>query len=182
MEDRAPQKRTAWSVQELVLLAVLATLLMLQKEILSFAPNISLTGLLILLYAKCLGFGRTAVIMVVYILLDSMLWASLHPIFTTAQWIGWMLGPALYCTVFKKTENSLVLAAAAALAAFLYCWVMIVPTALLYTNQIGTLGAYILTDIPWELILALCSFVTVLLLYEPLSGLLRKLLAGLRQP
>ena len=174
MENERP-KRAAFTVREIVLLAVLATLLMLQKELMSFLPNISLTVFLMLLYAKCLGFGRSAAIITVYLLLDSMIWGSLNPIFTTAQWIGWILGPALYCTVFKKTENNIVLACAAALAAFLYCWVMVVPTALIYTNQIGTLGAYLLTDIPWELVLALSGFIPTLLLYEPLSKRLRQL-------
>ena len=175
------KRRAVWTVLDIVLMALLAAILMLQKELMSFLPNISLTVFLILLYAKCLGFGRTAVIVTVYLLLDSVLWASLNPIFTTAQWIGWMLGPLLYCTAFKKTENNIVLACAAALAALLYCWVMIVPTALIYTNQMESLGAYILVDIPWELVLAISGFVPTLLLYEPLSKLMRKLLARMRQ-
>ena len=165
----------------LVLMALLAAILMLQKELMSFLPNISLTLFLMLLYAKCLGFGRTAIIITVYLLLDSVLWGSLNPIFTTAQWVGWMLGPLLYCTAFKKTENNIVLACAAALAGFLYCWVMIVPTALIYTNQIGSIGAYLLVDIPWELVLAISGFLPTLLLYEPLSLLMRKLLKRMRE-
>ena len=175
------RRKVVWSVLDIVLMALLAAILMLQKELMSFLPNISLTVFLMLLYAKCMGLGRTAVIITVYLLLDSVLWGSLNPIFTTAQWIGWMLGPLLYCTVFKKTENNIVLACAAALAAFLYCWVMIVPTALIYTNQIGSLGAYILADIPWEIVLAISGFIPTLLLYEPLSGLMRKLLRAMKE-
>ena len=175
------EKRLIRSVLDLVLMAFLATVLIAQKELMSFLPNISLTVFLMLLYAKCLGFGRTMVVITVYLLLDSVIWGSINPIFTTAQWIGWMLGPLLYCTVFKKTEDNIVLACAAALAAFLYCWVMIVPTALVYTNQIRTLGAYILTDIPWEIVLALSGFLPTLLLYEPLSKLMRILLRSINE-
>ena len=175
------EKRLIRGTLDIVLMALLTTVLVLQKELMSGLPNISLTVFLMLLYAKCLGFGRTSVIITVYLLLDSVLWGSLNPIFTTAQWIGWMLGPLLYCTVFKKTEDNIVLACAAALAAFLYCWVMIVPTALVYTNQIGTLGAYILTDIPWEILLALSGFLPTLLLYEPLSKLMRILLRSINE-
>ena len=175
------KQRAVWTALDIVLMALLAAVLMLQKELMSFLPNISFTVFLILLYAKCLGFCRTAVIITVYLLLDSTIWGSLNPIFTTAQWVGWMLGPVLYCTAFRKTENNIVLACAAALAAFLYCWVIIVPTALIYTDQIGTLGAYILADIPWEIILAISGFIPTLLLYEPLSKLMRKLLRRIRQ-
>ena len=175
------KRKVVWTAMDIVLMALLAAILMLQKELMSALPNISLTVFLILLYAKCLGLGRTAVIVTVYLLLDSVIWGSLNPIFTTAQWIGWMLGPLLYCTVFRKTEDNIVLACAAALAAFLYCWVMIVPTALIYTDQMGTLGAYILADIPWEIVLAISGFIPTLLLYELLSRLMRKLLRQMRQ-
>ena len=169
-------KRAVLTILDIVLMALLAAILILQKELMAGLPNISLTVFLMLLYTKCLGLGRTAVIITVYLLLDSVIWFSLNAIFTTAQWIGWMLGPLLYCTVFKKTEDNIVLACAAALAALLYCWVMIVPTALIYTDQMGSLGAYFLADLPWEIVLAISGFIPTLLLYEPLSKLMRKLL------
>ena len=76
-------------------------------------------------------------------------------------------------TVFKHTEDSLKLAFAGALFAFLYCWIMIVPTMwVLKTPFI----AYLISDIGFELLLAASSFLGILLLYEPLSKLLRKLL------
>ena len=80
------EKRLIRSVLDLVLMSFLAAVLIAQKELMSFLPNISLTVFLMLLYAKCLGFGRTSVIITVYLLLDSVLWGSLNPIFTTAQW------------------------------------------------------------------------------------------------
>ena len=159
-------------VKEMVMMAAMAAILLLQKEALAWLPNVQLVSFLILLYAKCIGLWRTAVIVTVYVVLDSVLWASLSPVFTPAQWIGWMLGPLILCTLMKKVENSIPLAFANAFFAFLYCWVMILPTAWLIHVP---LKKYILADIPFEIILAVSAFVPTVLLYEPLAWLLRKL-------
>ena len=55
------KRKVVWTAMDIVLMALLAAILMLQKELMSALPNISLTVFLILLYAKCLGLGRTAV-------------------------------------------------------------------------------------------------------------------------
>ena len=156
-------------------MAALTAVLLLQKQLLTFLPNVTLNFFLILLYSKVLGLGRTAAIVTVYLLLDSILWGSINPIFTTAQWIGWMWGPLITCTLLRKTESSIPLAFANMGFAFLYSWTMIVPTALVLTNQIRNLKAYILTDIPWELILAVSAFLPTLLLYEPIVRIMRGL-------
>lgn len=156
-------------------MAALTAVLLLQKQLLTFLPNITLNFFLILLYAKVLGLGRTAAIVTVYLLLDSILWGSLNPIFTSAQWMAWMWGPLITCTLLKKTENSIPLAFSAAGFSLLYSWTMIVPTALVYTNQMKSLKAYIIADIPWELMLVASAFLPTLLLYEPMVKLMRRL-------
>ena len=84
-----------------------------------------------------------------------------------------MVIPLLVCTVFKKTEDSLKLAFVGALCAFLYCWIMILPTMwVLHTPFIP----YLMADIPFELLLAASSFLGILLLYDPLKKMLQKLM------
>ena len=168
-------KKPPLPVYEIVVMAALTAILLLQKQLLTFLPNVTLNFFLILLYSKVLGLGRTAAIVTVYLLLDSTLWGSLNPIFTTAQWIGWMWGPLITCTLLKKTESSIPLAFANMGFAFLYSWTMIVPTALVLTNQIRNLKAYIIADIPWELMLAVSAFLPTLLLHEQVETLFRKL-------
>lgn len=168
-------KKAPLPVVELVVMAALTAVLFLQKQLLTALPNVTLNFFLMLLYAKVLGLGRTALIVAAYVLLDSIQWGSLNPIFTTAQYIGWMWGPLITCTLLKKTEDSIALAFAGAGFAFLYSWTMIVPTALVYTNQIKNLWAYLMVDIPWELMLAVSAFLPTLLLYEPGVKLFRRL-------
>ncbi|MBQ7146464.1 MAG: hypothetical protein IJR95_06840 [Lachnospiraceae bacterium] len=168
-------KKPPYPVIEVVIMAALTAVLFLQKQLLLFLPNVTLNFFLILLYAKVLGLGRTAAIVTVYLLLDSTLHGSLNPIFTTAQWIGWMWGPMITCTLLKNTENEITLAFANGGFALLYSWTMIVPTALIYTNQVKNLWAYFLVDLPWELMLVVSAFLPTLLLYPPVVKLLRRL-------
>ena len=161
------------SARELCVMALLTVILFAQEELLNFLPNINFTILLIVLYAKTFGFVRTGMIVTVYLLLDSIFMASLNPIWTTGQWIAWMTIPLLVCTVFKKTEDSLKLAFAGALGAFLYCWVMILPT--MWVLHVPFVP-YLIKDIPFELLLVASSFLGILLLYEPMRKLLKRLM------
>lgn len=161
------------TARELCIMAMLTVLLFGQEQLMNFLPNINFTILLMVLYAKTFGFAKSSMMITVYLLLDAIFMGSLNPIWTTGQWIGWMMIPILCCTVFKKTEDSLKLAFAGALFAFLYCWILVFPTMwVLHTPFVP----YMIKDIPFELLLAASAFLTILLLYEPLSKLLRKLL------
>ena len=169
----ASEKRPFLTAREISIMALLTVLLFGQEELLNFLPNINFTILLMVLYAKTFGFVKTTMIITVYLLFDAIYMGSLSPIWTTGQWVAWMVIPVFVCTVFKKTEDSVKLAFAGALFAFLYCWIMILPTMwVLHTPFIP----YLIADIPFELLLAASSFLGILLLYEPLSKLLRKLL------
>lgn len=166
-------KKPFLTARELCIMALLTVILFTQEQLLNFLPNMNFTILLMLLYAKTLGFAKSTMIITVYLFFDAVYMGSLDPIWTTGQWVAWMVIPLLTCTVFKHTEDSLKLAFAGALFAFLYCWIMIVPTMwVLKTPFI----AYLISDIGFELLLAASSFLGILLLYEPLSKLLRKLL------
>ena len=161
------------TAREICIMGMLTAVLFAQEQLLLFLPNINFTILLMVLYAKTLGFTKSSMIITVYLLFDAIYMNSLNPIWTTGQWIGWMMIPILMCTVFKKTEDSLKLAFAGALCAFLYCWILILPTMwVLHTP----FKAYFIADVPYELLLAGSAFLGILLLYEPLSKLLRKLL------
>ena len=161
------------TARELCVMALLTVILFAQEQMLNFLPNINFTILLMVLYAKTLGFAKSSMIITVYLLFDAIYMGSLNPIWTTAQWIGWMMIPILMCTVFKKTEDSLKLAFVGALCALLYCWILILPTMwVLHVN----FKAYMIKDIPFELLLAASAFLGILLLYDPLRKLLNKLM------
>lgn len=154
-------------------MALLTVILFLQEELLAFLPNIQLTVFLILLYAKLLGFGKCAMIVTVYVLLDSAFMGTLNPLLMSFQWLGWLLIPLGTRLFLQRTEEPLTLALAAAVFALLYSWTMILPGCILLGLKPA---AYLLADVVFEVLLAASSFLSVLLLYAPLSKLLRRLL------
>ena len=147
-----------------MLIGVFAAILLVQKELLSFIPNVSLTVFLIVLYSKSFGKKRTLFILLVYVFLDNIIMGNMGPLFVPFQYIGWALIPLLLCTVFKGVNDSLRLALLSVLFSFLYCWIMAVPGVIMMNVSIG---AYLAADIAFELVLAASSFVSVLLLYKP---------------
>ncbi len=159
------------TVKDMAFIAVFSAILFVQEEALTFLPNIQLTIFLILLYSKKLGFLRTSIIVVIHVLLDNLVMGSFSLVYTPAMFIGWMLIPIIVCLLFKKTENPLILAFVAFVCGFLYCWCYILPNYLFYNIDPWT---YLVSDVVFELILASCGFLTVLLLYKPCSRLFDK--------
>lgn len=154
------------TTRRLCILAVLTVLLFVQEQLLVFLPNISLTVFLLILYTKVLGFRQTLVIIIIYTLLDSLYMASLSLSFYPFMVLGWSFIPLLFSTVFKKCENSLLLALGAILVSFLYSWTYVLPNWLFLAID---LKAYLIADLPFELLLASSSFLTTLWLYSPLK-------------
>jgi len=160
-------------IKDISLIAILTSLLVVQEELLSFLPNIQLTVFLIVLYSKILGFKKTSLIVTIYVLLDSMIMGAMNPIFMIFLYIGWMVMVVLTVTVFKKIDNNILLALIGFLYALIYSWIMVIPSIFIYKVSFI---AYIIEDILFEILLASSSFLSILLLYEPLSSVFRKAL------
>jgi len=159
------------SIKDITVIALLTAILFVQEELLTFIPNVQLTVFLLVLYSKKLGFFRTSIIVVIHVILDNLIIGSFSLIYTPAMFIGWELIPVIICTVFKKTESNVVLAFAGILSSLLYSWVFILPACILYKMSFV---AYMIGDVLFEIILALSSFVSILLLYKPLSKVFDK--------
>jgi energy-coupling factor transport system substrate-specific component len=160
------------SVRDITTIGLLATVLFVQEEALTFLPNIQLTVLLIVLYSECLGFWKTTIIVIIHVLLDNLVMASFNPIYTPFMFVGWELIPILLCTVFKRVSKPLPLAFLGILFSFLYSWVYMIPNTFFYDIPFVP---YLVSDIPFECLLASSSFLSILWLYSPLKKVLDKL-------
>lgn len=160
-----------FSIKDIGIIVVLTAILFIQEELLSFIPNVQFTIFLLVLYAKKLGFIKTSIIICIHVLLDNLIMGSLNPFFTPTMLVGWMFIPILITLFCKKIENPVILACFAFLCGLLYSWVFILPNYFVYNiNPI----IYLEADIIFEIILAACGFITVLLLYKPCSNLFDK--------
>ena len=159
-------------IKDLTIIAAFTAILFIQEQILTFLPNIQLTVFLLVLYSKVFGFTRTSVMIIIHVLLDNLLMGSLNVFYVPFMLIGWLIIPLVICTLCKKIDNSIILALLGIMFSFIYSWVYIIPNVLFYNINYLT---YLATDILWELVLALSSFITILWLYKPCSKLLIKL-------
>lgn len=161
------------TVYDLVLMVVLTSILFIQEQLLYLLPNIQLTIFLLVLYSKKLGTVKTICMIIVHVILDSLFTSSLGIIYTPFILVGWMLIPVTLNTIFKSVSSNIILAFLGVLYAFIYSWLFVIP--FVYMLKVDFL-AYIITDIPFQLLLASSSFITILLLYEPSSRMFDYLL------
>ena len=159
-------------IKNITLIAIFSAILFVQEQILSFLPNIQFTVLLIVLYSKVFGCGKTLIILLIHVILDNLIMSSFNIMYVPFMYIGWSIIPIIIHFLFKKSENPIILALVGFICSFIYCWIFIIPNVFIFSYDPL---AYFLNDIVWEIILAVFSFLTILWLYKPCSKLLYKL-------
>lgn len=158
-------------VKDITLIAVLTSILFIQKQLLSFLPNIQLTFFFLVLFSKKLNVIHTIIICLIYVILDNII-VGFNIFYVLFMFLALIIIPILLNTLFKKVESNIVLALLGVLFSFIYSWILIIPGCIVFEMDFIT---YLLADILWELILAFSSFITILLLYKPCAKVFDKL-------
>ena len=154
------------SIKQLTLIALLAVILFVQEEVLTFLPNIQLTIFLLVLYGKKLSLKENVLIIVIHVLLDNLVMGSFNMLYMPFMLIGWLVIPISLHTIFKEVNDTIPLAFLGILFSLIYSWLYIIPNVLvLHVN----FTHYLMADILFEVVLAGSSFLSILLLYEPCS-------------
>ena len=154
------------STKDITIIAVMTTILFVQEQLLASLPGIQLTVFLIVLFSKKLGLAKSSIIIVLHVLLDNFYMSSFSLMYTPTMLIGWLIIPLSLCTIFKKVESPILLALLGVLYSFIYCWIYIIPSYFLISISPT---AYLISDIAFEITLAVISFVSILFLYKPCS-------------
>lgn len=163
--------KTQIKVKDAALIAVLTAVLFVQQLALSVLPNIQFTTLLIVLYTKVLGPKRTSLIITLHVLLSNFFspFGPVNPIYMPSMFIAWMLIPVLLSTVFKGLDKPYPLAIFGFFFGFVYGWLFI-PVSVFMLGI--PFKEYFLMDLPFELLMAISNFLTILWLYEPIKDFL----------
>lgn len=159
-------------IKKITIIAVFSAILFVQEEALTFIPNVQLTVFLLILYGKVFGFKDTVIIICIHTLLDNIVMGSLSILYFPFMLIGWLLIPITVCSLLKKCNNNFILAGFSIIFSFVYCWIFMIPNIIFYSIDIK---AYLISDILWEIVLAISSFLTTLWLYKPCASVLNKL-------
>jgi len=159
------------AIKDTALIAICAAVLFVQQLALSVLPNIQFSTLLIVLYAKVLGFRRTTLIITIHIIAYNLLspFGSVLPTHIPFMYVAWMLIPISLSTFLKKVNSSLGLALIGFFFGFVYGW-MFIPPAVFITN--APFWAYLVMDLPFEMVMAVSNFITIYWLFEPLKKVL----------
>ena len=156
------------AIKDITLIAAFTTILFVQEQLLSFIPNVQLTVFLLVFYSKKLGLIKTLVITLVYVILDSLFMGGMNIYFTPVMLIGWLIIPITLCTIFKNVNSNIILSILGVIYSFIYSWLYIIPNVILFNID---WFAYFIADIAWEIVLAGSSFISILVLYNPMSKL-----------
>ena len=152
--------------KDLTLIAILTTFLLVQEQLLSLIPNVQLTFFLLVLFSRKLNVISSMVICFLYVILDNLIAGSFSLLFIPFMLMGVLVIPFSLNTLFKKVESNILLAILGVIYSFIYSWFLIIPGCILFEMDFIT---YLKGDITYELILAVSSFITILLLYNPCS-------------
>ena len=152
--------------KKIALFAVLTSLLLVQEQALSFIPNVQFSTLLILLFASSFKLRDSFTMLAVYVFIDSLYMGSFNLIYMVPMYIGWSLIPIGYHVFFKGRENHMALAFFGLILGFVY-GVIFMPFAVLLTGVDP--WAYLMADIPFQIVMAISNFLTILWLYPPLK-------------
>ncbi|MBQ3252932.1 MAG: hypothetical protein IJA65_00110 [Acholeplasmatales bacterium] len=152
------------TIKKLAFLVSLTTILFVQEELLTFIPNIQLTFLLIIVYGSCIGIKDGTLIILVHVLLDNLFMSSFNLHTIIPMFIGYEL--TLVCGYVLRNKNEFIISLVGALCSFIYCILFLITNIIVF--DINPLE-YFIADLPFEIILMVCTIVTVLFLYKPIK-------------
>lgn len=151
-------------IKDLTLIAIFAAVIVVSELVLYFLPNIQITFLLIVLFSKILGFKKTSLLLLIYVLIDNLIMGGIT-LYVPFVYVALLIIPLTLNTVFKSIDDPFKLALLGILYSFIYSWIYLIATVIL-TNI--DFIAYLTADIIFEILLAGSTFLSILWLYNPL--------------
>lgn len=150
---------------------MLLAVLVAQEELLVLIPNVSLTPLLIVLYAAILPFHLLVLLIMSYVLLDSMFMGTLDLMYMIPMVLAWVtLG--IFGRIWK--DKFITVTLFTFFFGFLYGWFFI-PTKMIMLD-VFHVWPYLLSDLPFEVIMAISNLILMVVLYRPLKKVLTRLI------
>ena len=172
-----PSDSSRRTLRDLVVTAMLLSVLLAQEYLLMGIPNVQLTVVLLLVYAAVLPWSLLLPLVGAYVFLDNFLMGSLNVIYFVPMLVAWVL-----LAVIAKWLRSKPLWAQVAWATFfgfLYGWFFAIPQVIVFRVDFWL---YLAADLEFEVLMAASNLVSVSLLYLPLSRLLKSLWGSSESP
>lgn len=150
---------------------MLLAVLVIQEELLVAIPQVQLTVVLIVVYARFLPYKKLMPIILGYVIIDNLVMGSFSPLYTPAMFFSWMLLAVVGRAIRNKPDY--VAFIWVVLFGFIYGWSFI-PANMIMQDYFD-FWLYLKIDLPWEIAMAANGVITFLSFYYLLSELFRKL-------
>ncbi len=152
---------------------MLLAVLVVQEELLVLLPNIQLTTVLLMVYAAILPGSMLGILVVAYVFIDNLIMGSMNLMYIVPMLLAWLVFSFIARAIRHK--SMFVILGFAFIYGFVYGWFYI--PAKIIEQGINVFWPYLQADIPFEIIMAVNNYFTVLLLYPILRNLLEPLTA-----
>ena len=153
--------------------ALMVSIIVVQKWLLSVIPNFQFTTLLIVLFFYTFGFKGTMIITILYVLIDNLYMGTFHVIYTPIMLIAWC-SLIFILMFFKKKDNVGLLCLIGGIHGIIYSLCYAVGGVIFYEIDFVL---YLLSDIPFTLLLVVSNVITILWLYKPISKIMKNFLS-----
>lgn len=163
------------NVRDLTILSSLTTILVVQNILLSNIAYVQLTFLLIFIYAKIFGIKKTAIIMCLFVLISNLILGFVIPIQLVIMYLGYMVGPVLINTIFKKVNNIVYIALICLISSIIYILLLDFSWWLIYPSNINGLLVMLTQGFLFAIPVFISSFISVLILFKPLVNVIKEL-------
>ncbi len=157
------------SLEMVVYLGMLTAVLAAGKMALNYLPNIEVVTLLLILYSITLGW-KTIYVAVVFTILECFVWG--FGLWTVSYFYIW-LGLVIMTCLLKKHEGVWFWSIFSGMFGLFFG--ALCSIVYLFLGGVGTAAAKWVSGIPFDLIHCVGNFVLMLVLYHPVSTLLKKL-------
>ncbi len=158
-------------LKKLLIYALMSALIVAQKLLLSFIPNFQFTTLLLIIFFLVFGIKPMLLITLIYVIVDNLYLGTFHIIYTPVMFITWSSIVLLLLPFKNKKDNVWLLSIVGVIHAVIYSFCFGLTTGLIYEIDVA---AYIISDIPYTLILMASNILTIIWLYKPLYNVMIK--------
>ena len=159
------------SLKMLCLISLFSAILFVQEEALTMVPNVQLTFLLVCVYSATIGLKYSSIIILVHVLLDNLFMNTFNLYCMVPQYIGLFIA-CLFGYLFRN-KNEYIQGIFSSLAALIYCILYLLVNIWFLDAKFIP---YLIADIPFEIILMVSSFITIIFLYKPLVKVIKNFL------
>lgn len=149
----------------------MTAIIVVQKLLLVVIPNFQFSTLLLVLFFYVFGTKPMLLITLLYVVVDNLWFGTFHFIYTPVMFLAWSSLSLLLIPFKKRSSNVWFLGLLGMLHAVIYSFCFGFTTAMIYEID---MIAYIISDIPFTLILMVSNFLTIIWLFKPLCKVMSK--------